>query len=82
MFESDYKKVDKIYDSAYKQVEDNVKIAISMKHYKKSLDAIHNGIISGKLYENCNNAELIEALVELNSAGKDFIMQFIQDYTK
>ena len=80
MFEADYEKICKIYDKAYKQVEDNVKITIPMKNYKESLDIIHEGIINGELYEGCDNEKYIKALEELGTAGTDFIMQFINDY--
>ena len=82
MFESDYAKICKIYNKAHKQIEDNVKVAIPMENYKERLDIIHNGIITGELYEGCNNKKYIQAIEELGTTGTDFIMNFGDDYRK
>lgn len=82
MFESDYEKVCKIYDKAYKQVEDNVKVSIPMESYKECLDIIHEGFTSGKLYEGCDNEKYIQAINKLGTTGTDFIMNFSDEYGK
>lgn len=82
MFETDYEKVCKIYDKAYKQVENNVKVSIPMENYKKCLDIIHEGFTSGKLYEECDNEKYLQAITDLGTTGTDFIMNFSDEYGK
>lgn len=82
LFNADYEKICKVYDKAYKQIEDNVKVAIPMKNYKKSLDIINEGIVKGELYEGCNNEKYLKAIGESRTTGTDFIMNFSDNYRK